>query len=64
MAGHLGLDTIAEGVETIEQANFLKANDCVTIHGYLYSETLSGSAVRSLLLSHSSTYSHTSVTFS
>ncbi|MGH1430045.1 MAG: EAL domain-containing protein [Neptuniibacter sp.] len=64
MASNLGLDTVAEGVETIEQANFLKENNCVIIQGYLYSKPLSSSAIRSLFLSHSNTYAHTSVLLS
>ncbi|MGB0282284.1 MAG: putative bifunctional diguanylate cyclase/phosphodiesterase [Neptuniibacter sp.] len=64
MACNLGLDTIAEGVETIEQANFLKENDCVTIQGYLYSKPLTSSGIRSLFLSHSKDYAHSSVLFS
>jgi len=61
MASNLGLDTVAEGVETIEQANFLKENNCVIIQGYLYSKPLSSTAIRSLFLSHKNTYAHTSV---
>ena len=64
MACNLGLDTVAEGVETIEQANFLKENNCVTIQGYLYSKPLTSSGIRSLFLSHSKDYAHSSVLFS
>ena len=37
MAHHLDLDVIAEGVETIEQRNFLNRKQCVHVQGYLYS---------------------------
>jgi diguanylate cyclase (GGDEF)-like protein/PAS domain S-box-containing protein len=37
MAEHLGLRVVAEGVETREQANFLVANNCHVLQGYLFS---------------------------
>ncbi len=37
MADHLGLATIAEGVETLEARNFLHARGCRDYQGYLYS---------------------------
>ncbi len=33
---HLHLETVAEGVETVEQAEFLRAAGCNTAQGYLY----------------------------
>lgn len=36
MGSQLGLDTIAEGVETAEQRDFLAARGCSTFQGYLY----------------------------
>jgi diguanylate cyclase (GGDEF)-like protein/PAS domain S-box-containing protein len=36
----LGLDVIAEGVETEEQLAFLTANDCTMVQGYLLSQPL------------------------
>lgn len=38
LANHLGLRTIAEGVETEDQANFLAGHDCRDIQGYLISK--------------------------
>ncbi|HEX5670159.1 MAG TPA: EAL domain-containing protein, partial [Sulfuricurvum sp.] len=40
MARSLGLKTIAEGVETIEQLNYLKEQQCDEIQGYYYSKPL------------------------
>ncbi len=36
MARHLGLEVVAEGVETDEQARFLRDNGCHRYQGYLY----------------------------
>jgi PAS domain S-box-containing protein len=44
LANHLGLRTVAEGVETEEQAAFLREHDCREIHGYLVSEALQAAA--------------------
>ncbi|NGZ82817.1 putative bifunctional diguanylate cyclase/phosphodiesterase [Duganella aceris] len=40
MAGHLGLRVVAEGVETQAQADFLIANDCACMQGYLYARPM------------------------
>ncbi len=41
MAKWLGIPIIAEGVETVEQADFLRSIGCDYIQGYLYSRPLS-----------------------
>jgi len=41
MAESLGLETVAEGVETIEQMEFLRAKHCKIGQGYLFSKPLS-----------------------
>ena len=40
MAESLKLDVVAEGVETNEQLDFIKAKDCAVVQGYLFSEPL------------------------
>ena len=40
MARELGSQVIAEGVETKEQARFLRANGCLMAQGYLYDRPL------------------------
>ena len=37
MAHHLGLLVVAEGIETVEQQNYLAASDCDLLQGFLYS---------------------------
>ena len=41
MAHSLGLKTIAEGVETLEQLNYLQTQGCDEIQGYYYSKPVS-----------------------
>lgn len=43
LASGLGMATVAEGVETREQLDFLAENGCSTIQGYIFSQALSGS---------------------
>ena len=49
MAGGLGLEVVAEGVETMEQLAFLRSRNCQMIQGYLFSKPLPSEQVRALL---------------
>ena len=40
MAHELGKKSIAEGVETREQVEFLRKNDCDLVQGFFYAEPL------------------------
>lgn len=51
IAHGLGLNLIAEGVETDEQLKFLESQDCDEIQGYLVSRPLTKTALEKLLLS-------------
>lgn len=51
MANNMNFAVVAEGVETNAQADFLKANGCETIQGYLYGKPMS---LKELALSFSS----------
>lgn len=46
----LNLKIIAEGVETVEQKNFLLENGCTFIQGYLYSKPLNVEDMRKFLV--------------
>ncbi|WP_296449020.1 putative bifunctional diguanylate cyclase/phosphodiesterase, partial [Rhodoferax sp. UBA5149] len=52
MAGSLGLQTIAEGVETLEQLDFLRAQGCDEVQGYFCSRPLTASDCENYLLRH------------
>jgi EAL domain-containing protein (putative c-di-GMP-specific phosphodiesterase class I) len=41
MAQNLGLQVVAEGVETLEQANFLREKGCDFAQGYFYGRPMS-----------------------
>ena len=45
----LGLNVIAEGVETLAQRDFLAANDCRAYQGYLFSKPLPVEAFEALV---------------
>jgi EAL domain-containing protein (putative c-di-GMP-specific phosphodiesterase class I) len=49
LAGNLGMATIAEGVETNEQLEMMRALGCDRIQGYIFSDPLRGASVKSLL---------------
>ena len=51
MAHSLGMKTLAEGVETIEQMAFMQAHACDAVQGYYCSPPLSADAVVQYLLS-------------
>jgi sensor c-di-GMP phosphodiesterase-like protein len=51
MAGHLGLRSIAEGVETGEQAAFLAANGVSAMQGFHFARPLPVQELISLLTS-------------
>jgi len=49
MAHSLGLDMVAEGVETREQVEFLRSHGCTAAQGYLFSRPLSVDGLREWL---------------
>ena len=49
LARRLNLDVIAEGVETVDQLDFLLENDCHDIQGYLFSRPLPVDQLEGLL---------------
>jgi len=53
MARVLGLQTVAEGVETTEQARYLRARGCTVGQGYLFSRAVAASEVPTILSSQS-----------
>jgi EAL domain-containing protein (putative c-di-GMP-specific phosphodiesterase class I) len=54
MGRNLGLDVIAEGVETLSQAEFLNSEGCPELQGYLFSKPISCKAFEKLLLASKS----------
>lgn len=50
MSHSLGLRVIAEGVETLEQSQFLKSHDSEILQGYLFSKPIPAIEMESLLL--------------
>ena len=49
MVNRLGYETIAEGVETEEQYQYLKDIGCEVIQGFLFSKPIPGEKVEELL---------------
>ena len=41
LAQNFGIEAIAEGVETSEQLEFLKLNQCAEVQGYLFGKPVS-----------------------
>jgi EAL domain-containing protein (putative c-di-GMP-specific phosphodiesterase class I) len=50
LAGKLGLEVVAEGVETFEHLNFLSTRVCQIGQGYLFSRPLSVEQMTAALL--------------
>ncbi|MFG6429976.1 putative bifunctional diguanylate cyclase/phosphodiesterase [Roseateles sp. LYH14W] len=55
MAGALGLQTLAEGVETEGQLAFLRRQGCQAVQGYLFSRPLPAEAFAQFMLARTST---------
>jgi len=49
MGKSLSLTVVAEGVETIEQLDFLRASACDEMQGFYFSQAVSADAFASLL---------------
>ena len=47
---HLGLQSVAEGVETQPEVDFLRAHGCCRIQGFYYYRPMEAAAVNELLL--------------
>ncbi len=52
MAKWIGMSVIAEGVETVEQAEFLKSIGCIYIQGFLYSKPIPKAEYEQILFSN------------
>lgn len=51
LADNLGMDVVAEGIETVEQADELKSLGCQYAQGYFFSKPINKSSVEALLKS-------------
>jgi len=61
IAHNLGMDVVAEGVETNQQLSFLSGLRCELLQGYLYSKPLATEQFQKYLIAHQVT--HKSTTF-
>ncbi|NLJ78215.1 MAG: EAL domain-containing protein [Tissierellia bacterium] len=52
LANSLNVGLIAEGVETREQLNFLRENECTTVQGYLFSRPVGIEKIEKMLVKH------------
>ncbi|MCC5797359.1 MAG: EAL domain-containing protein [Methylophaga sp.] len=52
MAKSLGFTTIAEGVETIQQIEFLREQQCEQLQGYYFSKPIAADGLMNLITSH------------
>ncbi|WP_151636537.1 putative bifunctional diguanylate cyclase/phosphodiesterase [Noviherbaspirillum aerium] len=52
MAHRLGLSVVAEGVETVQQLEFLRGAGCDIVQGYYFAEPRPAEKIRSLLQNH------------
>jgi diguanylate cyclase (GGDEF)-like protein len=52
LAHHLGMDVIAEGVETKDQLDYLRSIGCEAAQGYFFSKPLNSKLATELLASH------------
>jgi EAL domain-containing protein (putative c-di-GMP-specific phosphodiesterase class I) len=60
IAHNLGMDVVAEGVETNQQLSFLAGLRCEQLQGYLYSKPLATEHFQKYLLAHQITSKSTS----
>lgn len=49
LAQHLGLDVVAEGVDTLGQLEFLRANQCQFAQGYYFSQPVAADEVHAVI---------------
>ena len=62
MARWLGMTVIAEGVEDVKDADYLKSVGCYYIQGYLYSRAFAGRRIRKTVLQRKQRIRHVEIT--